>query len=42
MAVKFNGRTYYYVDTICVDEIIYDVYQDDYDNVIYKVVDTTY
>lgn len=42
MAVNYNGRTYYYVDTICVDEIVYDVYEDDFDNVIYKVIDTTF
>lgn len=40
MAVLHNGRTYYWVDTICVDEIIYDVYMDEYDNVFYKAVDT--
>lgn len=42
MSVRVNGKTYWYVDTICVDEIIYDVYQDDNDNTFYKVVGTTY
>lgn len=42
MAIKIQGRTYYYVDTICVDEVIYDVYQDEYDNVFYKQIDTLY
>lgn len=42
MAIKVNGRTYWYVDTICVDEIIYDIYEDDYGNHIYRVSDTLY
>lgn len=42
MAVSYNGRTYWYVDTICVDEIIYDIYEDEYGNVIYKVSDTLF
>lgn len=42
MAIKHNGRTYYLVDVISVDEVIYEVYQDDYDNVIYKQIDTIY
>lgn len=42
MSVRVNGITYYYVDTICVDEVIYDVYQDDNDNTFYKMVDTLY
>lgn len=42
MAVKINGRTYYYVDTIVVDEIIYDVLEDSHGNKIYKLVDTLY
>lgn len=40
MAITIQGRTYYYVDTICVDDIIYDVYQDEYDNVFYKAIDS--
>ena len=42
MAIKHNGRTYYLVDVISVDEVIYEVYQDDYDNVIYKQIGTIY
>lgn len=42
MAVKINGRTYWYIDTICVDEVIYDVYQDEYGSVFYKQIDTLY
>ena len=40
MAVEINGRTYWYVDTVCVDEVVYDIYQDEYDNVVYKAIDT--
>jgi len=42
MAVQFNGDTYYLVDVIEVDEVIYEVYQNDRDEVIYKPIDTTY
>lgn len=42
MAVKFNDSIYYLVDVICVDEIIYEVYENDLGEVIYKAIDTTY
>lgn len=42
MAVKLNGRTYWYVDTVVIDEIIYDIYEDEYGNVHYQVSDTLY
>jgi len=42
MSVKLNGRTYYYVDTVCIDEIIYDIYEDEYGNIHYQVSDTLY
>ena len=42
MSKKINGETYYYVDTIYDDELIYDVYQNDRDETIYEVVDTLY
>ena len=42
MSVKVNGKTYYYVDTICEDEIIYDVYEDDFGNIYYQVADSLY
>ena len=42
MAITIQGRTYYYVDTVCVDEVIYDVYEDEYDNVYYQQIDTLY
>lgn len=42
MSVVVKGRTYYYVDTVCIDEIIYDIYEDDYGNQYYQVSDTLY
>lgn len=42
LQIIVHGVVYDYIDTVCIDEIIYDVYQDQYDNVIYKVIDTTY
>lgn len=42
MSIIVNGRRYQWVDTICVDEIIYDVYEDDYGNYIYRVSDTLF
>lgn len=42
MSVVVDGVVFYYVDTICSDEIIYDVYEDDNGFYFYKVVDTTY
>lgn len=42
MSVIVDGVVFYYVDTICQDEVIYDVYEDDNDNHFYQVIDTTY
>lgn len=42
MSKKINGETYYYVDTIYDDDLIYDIYQNDRDEVIYEVVGTMY
>ena len=42
MSVIVDGVVFYYVDTICLDEVIYDVYEDDNDNHFYQVIDTTY
>ena len=41
MSVRYKGVVYWYVDTICVDEIVYDIYEDDLGNVIYRVIGTT-
>lgn len=42
MTKQINGETYYYVDTVYDDDFIYDVYQNDKDDVIYEIVDTLY
>ena len=42
MSKEINGSTWYWVDTICDDDLIYDVYQNDRDEVFYEVVDTLY
>lgn len=42
MAKVINGKTWYWVDTVCVDEIIYDVYEDEYGNHHYEVSDTLF
>lgn len=38
MSKKINGKTYWYVDTQYDDELIYDIYQDNYGNVIRVIV----
>lgn len=35
MSKKINGETYWWVDTICVYEVLYDVYMNDRDQAIY-------
>ena len=42
MAKVINGETWFYVDTIYDDDLIYDIYQNDRDEIIYEVVDTLY
>lgn len=43
MAKNINGQTWYYVDTICDDDLVYDVYENEITGeVIYEVVDTLY
>ena len=42
MAKLINGETYYYVDTICDDDLIYDVYENDREEVIYVPIDCLY
>ena len=42
MAIKIKGKTYWYVDTQVIDEVIYDIYQDDKGNVFYKAIDTIF
>lgn len=42
MAKVINGETYWYVDTTYDEDLIYDIYQNDRDEVIYVVVGTMY
>ena len=42
MKKQVNGETYWHVDTIYDDDLIYDVYENDRDEVIYEVVGTLY
>ena len=42
MSKKIKGRIYYWVDTIYDDDLIYDVYEDDYGNQIQIVVGERY
>ena len=42
MAKKINGELWYYVDTICDELFIYDIYQNDRDETIYIKVDVLY
>ena len=42
MSKKINGETYYYVDTIYDDDLIYDIYENDRDEVVYEIVGTMY
>ena len=42
MAKVINGETYWYVDTTYDKDLIYDIYQNDRDEVIYVVVGTMY
>ena len=42
MAKQINGETYYYVDTVYDEDLIYDIYQNDRDEVVYEVVGTMY
>ena len=40
MEKVYHGEVYYYVDTICVYEVVYDVYENDRGNHIYEPIDT--
>lgn len=42
MSKRINGQTWYYVDTICDDDLVYDVYENELGEVIYEVIDTLY
>ena len=42
MSKIINGVRYDYVDTIYDEDLVYDVYQNDRDEVNYEVIDTLY
>lgn len=42
MSKRINGQTWYYVDTIYDDDLVYDVYENELGEVIYEVIDTLY
>lgn len=42
MKTIIKGKVYYYIDTIMEDEIVYDVYEDEYGEIYYKCIDTNY
>lgn len=42
MSIKINGMTWYYVDTVYDDDLVYDIYENDLGEHIYKVVCSLY
>lgn len=42
MAKVINGETWYWVDTICDDTFVYDVYENELGEHYYEIVDTLY
>lgn len=42
MSKKINGETWYWVDTICDDDLVYDVYENELGEHYYEIVDTLY
>lgn len=42
MAKVIHGETYWYVDTIYDDDLIYDIYQNDRDEVVYIAIGCLY
>lgn len=42
MKVRYKGTDYYYVDTVVIDEIIYDVFENKQGQAFLRVVGTTY
>lgn len=42
MSKKINGETWYWVDTICDDDLVYDVYENEQGEHIYDIVDSLY
>lgn len=42
MSKKINGETWFYVDTVCDDDLVYDVYENEQGETFYEVIDTLY
>lgn len=42
MSIKINGTTWYYVDTVYDDDLVYDIYENVLGEHIYKVVCSLY
>jgi len=42
MSKTINGQTWWYVDTVCDDDLIYDIYENDLGEHRYEVVGTLY
>ena len=42
MSKKINGETWFYVDTICDEDLVYDIYENEQGEHIYEVIDTLY
>ena len=42
MSKKINGETWYYVDTTCDDDFVYDVYENEQGETFYEIVETLY
>ena len=42
MSIKINGMTWYYVDTVYDDDLVYDIYENELGEHIYKVVCSLY
>jgi len=42
MSKKINGETWYWVDTVYDEDLIYDIYQNEQGETFYEVVGTLY
>lgn len=42
MSKKINGTIWYYVDTVCDEDLVYDIYENEQGETFYEVVDTLY
>ena len=42
MNKQINGETWWYVDTICDDTFVYDIYENEQGEIHYEIIDTLY